>query len=127
MLECWFSCVGRTWQGLYRLWDDKWKPCWFSMVSLALSQVIIIAFGIASAFVFDSPGTVAAILCSYVVRLAPCLPPPVCCVVHQQCCVSGLLATTPAVVPREELMMPLCCLVCHTPGMLSSSPWAWWA
>ena len=58
------SIANNTEQGLYRLWDDKWKPSKFATISLGLSQVIIFAFGVASAFVFDSPGTVAAILCS---------------------------------------------------------------
>jgi hypothetical protein len=53
-------------QGLYHLWDKKWVYSHTAGVLLGLSQAAIIGIGIASAAVFDKPGTVAAILCTYV-------------------------------------------------------------
>jgi hypothetical protein len=57
-------------QGVLQLRLDGWRPRTLSLVLLVASQTVGLAIGVASAFVFDSPGTAAAVTCTYAYFIA---------------------------------------------------------
>ncbi len=57
-------------QGVLQLRLDGWRPRALSLVLLVASQTVGLAIGVASAFVFGSPGTAAAVTCTYAYFLA---------------------------------------------------------